>query len=92
MDRYARALDKATPALYARADGRCELAHLGDCYGYLHRHHKLMRSQGGDSHITNLLLVCDTHHRFIHAEPAMSYAMGWLVRRTEKGSNDTENT
>jgi hypothetical protein len=78
--RFARELHKVTPALVARAGGRCELAHLEGCEGRLHRHHRLMRSQGGTNDLSNLLLVCDRHHRYLHAEPALSYAQGWLVK------------
>ena len=83
MDRYARDLEKATPALFERANHQCELAHLGDCYGWLHRHHRLMRSQGGTNDLDNLMLLCDDHHRRVHAEPAVSHAHGWLRKRGE---------
>ena len=28
----------------------------------------------------NLLLLCDEHHRAVHAAPALAYALGFLVR------------
>ena len=77
---FAKELDRATPALVDRAEGRCELRHLFTCAGQLHRHHRLRRSHGGTNELSNLLLVCDRHHRYIHAEPAIAYAQGWLVR------------
>ena len=88
MDRYARELTKATPALVRRTGGVCELAHLDDCEGPLQRHHRLMRSQGGTNDLSNLMLLCHGHHNYVHLEPAISYAQGWLIRR---GSSDTEN-
>ena len=81
VDAFARELQKITPALVARAGGRCELADES-CDGPFHRHHRKLRGQGGDNQIDNLLLVCDHHHRFIHANPALSYEAGYLIRGT----------
>ena len=78
-ERYARELRQVTPALHARAGGECELA-SDACEGPLHRHHKKLRSQGGGNDLDSLLLVCEWHHRFIHAYPALSYENGWLVK------------
>lgn len=78
-ERFDRELRRVTPALVNRSGGRCELAD-DTCSGEFHRHHRKMRSQGGDNQIDNLLLVCDRHHRYIHANPAESYDNGWLVR------------
>lgn len=43
-------------------------------------HHKLRRSQGGSHSADNLLHLCDWCHADIHANPAVSYVRGWLIR------------
>lgn len=45
------------------------------------RHHKLRRSAGGKDEWSNLMDICSEHHQWIHANPAESYAAGWLIRR-----------
>ena len=46
----------------------------------LHRHHRKLRSQGGDDSEHNTMLVSPEQHRWIHDHPARSYALGWLVK------------
>jgi len=79
-----RELDRITPALTRRARDRCELSGhaltLPACSGPMHRHHRLRRSQGGTHELSNLLYVCDAHHRWIHDHPRASEGQGWLVR------------
>lgn len=74
----------------ARSAGRCELPRVThDCTGVaVHLHHRLMRSQGGPDTAGNLLHVCHAGHHAIHANPARSYAEGWLIRSHEGAPND----
>lgn len=46
----------------------------------VHMHHRRMRSQQGRHEAVNLIHTCSAHHVAIHANPARSYALGWLVR------------
>jgi hypothetical protein len=47
------------------------------------RHHRRLRKQGGTDDPANTLDVCSPGcHEYIHANPAESYARGWLLRRT----------
>ena len=48
--------------------------------GVMHRHHRKLRSQGGDDSEQNIMLVSPEQHRWIHDNPAASYARGWLVK------------
>lgn len=44
------------------------------------RHHRKLRSQGGQDSIENLVLLCPHCHKIlIHGRPARSYARGFLV-------------
>lgn len=45
----------------------------------VHKHHRKLRSQGGDDTPKNLLDVCLGCHTTIHANPSESYARGLLV-------------
>lgn len=49
----------------------------------IHRHHRKMRSQGGGDEPENIMLVSDELHRWIHANPGLAYARGWLVKSWE---------
>lgn len=49
----------------------------------VHRHHRKLRSQGGDDSPENILYVTESFHRWIHANPGISYARGWLVKSWE---------
>jgi hypothetical protein len=42
-----------------------------------------MRSQQGDDSPENIMLVTEELHRWIHANPGISYARGWLVKSHE---------
>lgn len=65
-----------------RARWKCEIRANGHCEdkGY-HVHHVLPRSAGGTHVEENLLLCCDTCHRWVHSHPGRSYEEGWLRRR-----------
>ena len=68
-------------AVRRRANGFCEvLAFRCEIKG-VHIHHRLMRSQGGGHEAENLLLVCDSCHRYIHDQPEYAYERGWLLHR-----------
>lgn len=61
---------------------RCEVGLPGclmglNCAG----HHRLARSQGGKHELSNCLYVCSACHNWIHANPAVSYERGWMVRK-----------
>jgi predicted HNH restriction endonuclease len=56
------------------------------CSGRLVVHHKKPRGMGGTPDPTihdldNLAVLCDTHHREVHANPTRSYNCGLLIRR-----------
>lgn len=60
----------------------CEVARVDICTGRAeHRHHKLMRSQGGTDEASNTVDTCGVCHAWIHANPSKAYAWGWLLRR-----------
>jgi hypothetical protein len=44
------------------------------------RHHILRRSQGGSDDRENTLDTCSSCHDYVHANPKISYAQGWLRR------------
>lgn len=68
-------------AVADRSNGWCEIVHL-DCTGRASEiHHRLTRSQGGGHELVNLLHLCAAGHRFVHAQPKLSYERGWLLHR-----------
>lgn len=77
---YADELQALTPALIARAHGLCEICGYR---GGTVRHHRLRRGQGGKNTLANLLLLCETDHSMVHANPQKSYEKGWLIRRKD---------
>jgi hypothetical protein len=51
------------------------------CSGRLHVHHIRLRSQGGEDDPTNLTVLCDLHHRWVHdIDRAAAEACGLIVR------------
>lgn len=79
---------KPVPAKTRRAvrerDGyRCRAGGcwIGETGGHIH--HRKLRSQGGDHSPANLLLLCDDHHRAVHASPGLAYELGFLVRSSD---------
>jgi hypothetical protein len=83
--REASAVAAFRLALHVRSGGFCE-ARTPACpegrHEGVHAHHIRLRSQGGGHDPANGLLVCAASHRWIHDHPAISYANGWLERRT----------
>ena len=66
-------------AVIDRAQGRCEVMNFPYCSGApgpLH-HRKI---SGREHSVVNLLHICDSCHRWIHANPEVSYERGWLVK------------
>lgn len=51
----------------------------GDCWGALHRHHVVRRSQGGTDQPGNLLWLCAGHHAWTHDHPADAKTLGLLA-------------
>lgn len=72
-------------ALWARADGRCEVCGT-PIRGDFSRHHRLPRGRGGINCLSNLLLLCghatspDGCHATIESQRTVAYGFGWLVR------------
>ena len=84
--RSRKASDGPTEAtrihLIARSGGGwCEITHAGCTGAGTEVHHRLMRSQGGGHDEENLMLLCATAHRYVHANPEYSYERGWLLHR-----------
>lgn len=78
--RYERAFRWASVEIHKRSFRRCEVRCSPWCSGQgVHVHHRKMRSQRGDNELVNLIDTCPECHRFIHAQPRVSYARGWLV-------------
>jgi len=69
----------------ARDGGRCQR-----CYGTaIDVHHRRPRGMGGTSDdyisygLANLVSFCRKCHDWVHAHPAASYELGWLVKSGE---------
>lgn len=83
--RPAKATDWSTlrAIVAARSGGSCEIEHPGCTGRWTERHHRLRRSQGGPDHPSNLLGLCLRGHSFVHANPSLAYARGWLLHSWE---------
>lgn len=58
----------------------CEIAVPGVCTGHAqHRHHIVLRSQGGTDALT--ADCCFKCHEHVHANPAWAKAHGWIKSR-----------
>lgn len=79
--------------IVARELGCCAFPDCGRHVAHLERgtgfgfaiHHRRPKSKGGTSlewvnEAANGVLLCEPHHRHVHANPAESYANGFLVR------------
>lgn len=65
-------------ALHERSGGACEAC--GRLRGELGVvHHRQLRSQGGRHELTNLVVLHDGCHRFVHENPSWSKAHGLIV-------------
>ena len=62
-----------------RAEGKCEYMIPGPCvFQAQHLHHR--KISGREHRVENLANICHACHDFVHANPALSYERGWLVR------------
>lgn len=52
-------------AVYRRSGYRCEAPRC-TARGGLHAHHVAFRSHGGSDHSSNLVVLCEAHHRLLH--------------------------
>ena len=60
--------------------GVCEVKVPGVCTGRAqHKHHMILRSQGGTNHPANLLPVCLPCHDYIHKHPEEAKEHGWII-------------
>jgi hypothetical protein len=74
-----RLMKKSIPVVRERSGDLCEVRLPGCFRVAANFHHRLERSQGGKSTPQNLIHVCTGCHGKIHANPACSYAQGWLI-------------
>jgi len=72
-------LKAAKAGVRARSPCFCEISHVGCTGQAVHVHHKRRRSQGGTDDPENLLHLCRKGHDFVHANPEISFRMGWLL-------------
>lgn len=79
--------NQAIECVIARDGRKCFAAKLVAeirCFGGLHGHELLPRSQGGS--ITNpdgIRMCCDAHNVWIHDHPKLSYERGLIVHRPD---------
>ena len=73
---------KVVDSVRRRSAGRCEAVSIEhECMGAATQMHHIRRqAQGGKHEAENLLHVCTIGHMTIHAEPALSAALGYLAR------------
>lgn len=76
----AEGWDEATLLLWHRSRDRCECGCGQPLRNTGQRHHRKLRSQGGDDRLSNLLLLLPEHHARVHREPRASMAAGLIVR------------
>lgn len=77
----------------ARRDRDCQASAYGfgstaACNGRLVVHHRRRRSQGVDHDLSNLVLLCDLHHREVHDYPTRAYYAGLMLRTGVAPSRD----
>lgn len=71
-------MKKARSLAVERAEGLCEARWAG-CGGHGDQaHHVRRRSQGGADSVDNLLIVCQSCHHEIHANPTLARQKGHL--------------
>lgn len=71
---------KAKSEMRHRSQGRCE-ARTEVCRGSaVVFHHVLGRGVGGKGRADNGLHLCDPCHKWVHANPKISYERGWMLR------------
>lgn len=72
------AMKRARSLAVERAEGLCEARWTGCSARGEHAHHIRRRSQGGEDVVENLLIVCQSCHGAIHANPALAHQKGHL--------------
>jgi len=82
-DRWDDAMRAAGSTCLASA---YQFGSIAPCTGRLVVHHRRPRGMGGSSDDTihdveSLAVLCDGHHREVHANPARAYECGLLLRR-----------
>lgn len=65
----------------SRTGGLCAIP--GCTATAVHLHHRKLQKQGGSDDVENMIPVCSQHHSWVHANPAMSYAAGYLLHSWE---------
>ena len=55
-----------------------------ECWGQLHVHHIIRRSQGGRDHPSNCVTLCARAHDQVHANPELARVYGLLRRASEE--------
>lgn len=78
-----REFDAVKPVVAERSMGVCEMrgphcTRWADVY-----HHKAKRTHPAASLPMFVVHLCDPCHRYVHANPAWSYAEGWLIHYEE---------
>ncbi len=80
-----RAFRNAVIDVKARSHGRCEANCADECTGRgEHRHHVILRSQGGPDEAWNLLNVCHRCHDWIHHNVAEARKRGFIRSRSAR--------
>jgi len=75
---------------------RCQAPYLGfradlPCFGALHVHHAVLRSQGGRDHPDDLLTLCMMHHNSAHVyDRALAEETGVIRRRSDTAAGRSE--
>lgn len=75
------------PHIWTRSGGFCEQCERAVHYNTFHAHHRKFRSRGGKDLIENLVVLCDSCHRWAHREGTMATKLGFAVpSRNNEGS------
>jgi len=70
-------------AVWARDGGLCQFAGESVSEQDAEIHHRKLRSRGGQDTPENLITLCGTHHRAVHANPIASTERGFICPSTE---------
>lgn len=69
--------------VWVRDTGRCQLCGGGVDEDDFECHHRQLRSQGGPDSHANLITLCHSDHRAVHAHPAKAVERGFICPSTE---------
>ncbi len=91
LSEYDQEFEVMKALVYERAGGACEAVAIATLYGEyvsgfldiacgkgVHVHHRKYRQRGGTNSLDNLMLVCWTHHEWIHAHGGFGQAANRL--------------